>query len=85
MLTRYSQYTADMMPHIGEVPSKPGQFVMAGFNGHGMPLIFLSSKGLAKMLLDGVPFEQTGIPRLFKTTAERVASNENLILNSKPQ
>ncbi|OJD35972.1 fad dependent oxidoreductase superfamily protein [Diplodia corticola] len=78
-------YTADMMPHIGEVPSKPGQFVMAGFNGHGMPLIFLSSKGLASMILHAVPFEQTGIPRLFKTTAERLASEENLILNSKPQ
>ncbi|KAF4313992.1 putative FAD dependent oxidoreductase superfamily protein [Botryosphaeria dothidea] len=78
-------YTADMMPHIGEVPSKPGQFIIGGFNGHGMPLIFLSSKGLAKMILDGAPFEETGIPRLFKTTAERLASDENLILNSKPQ
>ncbi|KAL1647330.1 hypothetical protein SLS58_002658 [Diplodia intermedia] len=78
-------YTADMMPHIGEVPSKPGQFLMAGFNGHGMPLIFLSSKGLADMILHAVPFEHTGIPRLFKTTAERLASEENLILNSKPQ
>lgn len=74
-----------MMPHIGEVPSKPGQFIIGGFNGHGMPLIFLSSKGLAKMILDGAPFEETGIPRLFKTTAERLASDENLILNSKPQ
>ncbi|KAL1617927.1 hypothetical protein SLS56_010767, partial [Neofusicoccum ribis] len=78
-------YTADMMPHIGEVPDKPGQFIMGGFNGHGMPLICLSSKGLAKMVLDGTPFEQTGIPRLFKTTAERLASDVNLILDSKPQ
>lgn len=74
-----------MMPHVGEVPGKPGQFLMGGFNGHGMPLIFLSSKGLAHMVSDGASFEQTAIPRLFKTTAERLASDENLILNSKPQ
>jgi glycine/D-amino acid oxidase-like deaminating enzyme len=28
-------WTTDLMPYVGEVPSKPGQFIIAGFNGHG--------------------------------------------------
>ncbi|EWY92134.1 hypothetical protein FOYG_09030 [Fusarium oxysporum NRRL 32931] len=42
-------YSFDFMPHIGEVPGRPGQFIIAGFTGYGMPKILLSSKGLAKM------------------------------------
>lgn len=79
------QYTSDLMPHIGAVPGKPNQFLMGGFNGHGMPLICLTSKGLAKMVLHDVPFEETGIPRVFKTTQERLDNDVNLILESKPQ
>ncbi|KAK8258251.1 FAD dependent oxidoreductase-domain-containing protein [Phyllosticta capitalensis] len=78
-------YTSDLMPHIGAVPGKPNQFLMGGFNGHGMPLICLTSKGLAKMVLHDVPFEETGIPRVFKTTQERLDNDVNLILESKPQ
>lgn len=69
-------YTADFMPHVGEVPGKPGQFILAGFNGHGMPQILLSATGLAAMVAEGVPFEQTGVPRIFKTTRKRI-SREN--------
>ncbi|KAF1968522.1 DAO-domain-containing protein [Bimuria novae-zelandiae CBS 107.79] len=65
-------YSADYMPHVGCVPGKPGQFVIAAFNGHGMPQILLSTKGLAKMVGKGVPFEETGMPRIFKTTKERI-------------
>jgi glycine/D-amino acid oxidase-like deaminating enzyme len=32
--------TADSVPFVGEVPSLPGQFVCAGFNGHGIRLLF---------------------------------------------
>jgi glycine/D-amino acid oxidase-like deaminating enzyme len=70
-------YTADFMPHVGQVPNKPGQFIIAGFNGHGMPQILLSSKGLARMVWDGVGFAETGIPRLFETTRERVERRDN--------
>ena len=65
-------YSSDFMPHIGEVPDKPGQFILAGFNGHGMPQILLSAKGVAEMVRDGNSFEQTGLPRVFKTTRERI-------------
>ncbi|KAL5332401.1 FAD dependent oxidoreductase superfamily [Aspergillus crustosus] len=75
-------YTTDSLPHVGQVPGKPGQFVVAGFNGHGMPQIFLSAKGIAKMVLKGVEFEETGVPRLFKTTLERLDSTANEILGT---
>ena len=70
-------YSADFMPHIGEVPDKPGQYIIAGFNGHGMPQILLSSKGLALMVQDGISFEKTGIPRLFKTSKERISRRDS--------
>lgn len=65
-------YSYDSNSHIGAVPDRPGQYVIAGFNGHGMPVIWLSGKGLAKLINDDVPFEKTGIPRLLKTTKERI-------------
>lgn len=75
-------YTTDSLPHVGKVPGKPGQFVIAGFNGHGMPQIFLSAKGVAQMILKGVDFEQTGVPRIFKTAQERLDNTENEILGA---
>lgn len=66
-------YSSDFMPHLGEVPDKPGQFIIAGFNGHGMPEILLSSKGVAAMVRDGASFEQCGLPKIFKTTKERIS------------
>lgn len=75
-------YTTDSLPHVGQVPAKPGQFVVAGFNGHGMPQVFLSAKGVAQMILNGVDFEQTGVPRIFKTTQERLDSVDNAILSA---
>lgn len=67
-------YSADSAPHVGEVPSRPGQYISAGFTGHGMPVIFLTSKGLAEMILEGKKFEETEtrVPRIYKTTAERL-------------
>ena len=29
-------YTADELSFVGAVPDRPGQFVAAGFSGHGM-------------------------------------------------
>jgi hypothetical protein len=75
-------YTTDSLPHVGRVPCKEGQFVIAGFNGHGMPQIFLSAKGIAQMMLNGVEFEETGIPSVFKTTQARLDSTQNSILSA---
>ena len=64
-------YSADGVPHVGEVPGKPGQYIMGGFSGHGMPVIFLTGKALADMIIDGASFEATGLPQLYKTTIRR--------------
>ncbi|KAJ7691613.1 FAD dependent oxidoreductase [Mycena rosella] len=45
--------TKDAVPFIGPVPCLPGQFVIAGFNGHGMARIFGSAPGLVKIILGG--------------------------------
>lgn len=70
-------YSYDSNAHIGAVPDRPGRFVIAGFNGHGMPLIWLGAKGLAKIINEGTTFEQSGIPRLLKTTRERLDRAQN--------
>ncbi|KIW46395.1 uncharacterized protein PV06_02067 [Exophiala oligosperma] len=74
-------YSSDFMPYIGEMPGKPGQMVLAGFSGHGMPLILLSAKAVADMLRTGKKFEETGVPSVFKVTKERLESTKNEILS----
>lgn len=74
-------YSSDYMPWVGAVPEKDGQLVIAGFTGHGMPLILLAAKGIAKMLREESAFEETGIPRIFKPTMERLLTKKNDILD----
>lgn len=66
--------TPDGLPHIGKIPGKKSQWILAGFNGGGMAFSFLSAKAIAKMALDDVPFDQSGvnIPSLFQTTEDRL-------------
>lgn len=42
------------MPWIGRIPipNLAGQFILAGFSGHGMPVIYLAAKAVARMVLD---------------------------------
>ncbi|KAJ6612709.1 FAD dependent oxidoreductase [Mycena sp. CBHHK59/15] len=63
--------TKDAMPFIGPVPSLPGQFVIAGFNGHGMARIFGSAPGLAKIILGG-NWRDTTMPECFQITEQRL-------------
>ncbi|KAK9780001.1 putative FAD dependent oxidoreductase domain-containing protein [Seiridium cardinale] len=65
-------YTEDSEPHIGKVPSKEGLYICAGFNGHGMPLVLLSAKGIAKMLTEGCDFSETAIPAIYETSERRL-------------
>lgn len=58
---------------MGAVPNKPGQFIIAGLNGHGMSVIFLGAEGVAQMILFDKSYEETDLPRIFKTTVERLA------------
>ncbi|RAL16409.1 sterol homeostasis protein ARV1 [Aspergillus homomorphus CBS 101889] len=73
-------YSSDALPHVEHVPDKPGQLVIAGFSSHGMPQIFLSALGIARMAVHGITYEECGVPRLFKTTPERLGSRWDDIL-----
>jgi glycine/D-amino acid oxidase-like deaminating enzyme len=73
-------YSADMLPRIGHVPGRKGIFIMGGFTGHGMAQIFLAAQGLTKMLLNDAAYSETGLPRLFEETEERLASKENMVI-----
>lgn len=60
------------MPHIGKVPGTTNQFILAGYNGGGNALCFLSALGVARMVAYNVPFSESGVSRAFETTAERL-------------
>ncbi|KAF5570917.1 FAD NAD(P)-binding protein [Fusarium phyllophilum] len=72
-------YSTDSLPHVGAVPGRDGVFVIAGFHGHGMPVIFLAAEGIASMT-QGQAYEKTGMPSLFKTSRDRLESERNDIL-----
>jgi hypothetical protein len=75
-------YSTDGVPHIGNVPSKPNQFILAGFTGHGMPQIFLSACGIASMIMEKKNFSACGVPRIFETSQKRIDSRKNVILDA---
>ncbi|KAH8898190.1 FAD dependent oxidoreductase [Thozetella sp. PMI_491] len=66
--------TPDSVPHVGRVPGSDSQWILAGFNGGGMSLIFTLGQGIARMVLEGVSYEDTDMPVLFKTTEERLVA-----------
>lgn len=63
--------TRDSVPVVGAVDGLEGQWVCAGFNGHGMAIAFSCALGLAK-LVSGGRWEETELPECFK--ARRVNS-----------
>jgi glycine/D-amino acid oxidase-like deaminating enzyme len=65
-------YSSDSLSHVGHIPERKGQLIIAGFNGHGMPVIWLAAKGIAEMITTGKTFEEVGLPRLIKTSAARL-------------
>jgi hypothetical protein len=70
-------YTPGFVLHVGQIPDKLGQYIIAGFIGHGMPQILLSNKGLAAMVQNEVSFEQTELPRFFMTSEEKIGRQDN--------
>jgi glycine/D-amino acid oxidase-like deaminating enzyme len=55
-------YTSDLLPSVGEVPGRNGCYIAAGFDGHGMPVIYLTMKGITEMVLKEKGLEEVGIP-----------------------
>ncbi|KAL2836925.1 FAD dependent oxidoreductase-domain-containing protein [Aspergillus pseudoustus] len=72
-------YSSDGLPHVGLVPGKQDQWIIGGFTGHGMPQVFLAAEGVAKMVVNGMRFGETGLPRLFQTTQARLEAKGNPI------
>ncbi|KAH6685394.1 FAD dependent oxidoreductase [Plectosphaerella plurivora] len=71
-------FTADGMPLVGNVPPKisgrggHGEWIAAGFNGHGMDKCWLSGEAVARMLLGQIDVPE--FPRAYLLTEERIAS-----------
>ena len=68
--------TPDGWPHVGRVPGRENQWVLAGFNGGGMSFIPTTAKAVAKMVAEDSDFEDVkrefGIPGIFSTSTERL-------------
>ncbi|ORY27107.1 FAD dependent oxidoreductase [Naematelia encephala] len=65
-------FTPDAVPFIGPIPEKEGQYMIAGFNGHGMARIFHCAPCLADVVLGGMELWDETVPRAFVVTKERV-------------
>jgi glycine/D-amino acid oxidase-like deaminating enzyme len=72
-------YSSDGLPRIGRVPGRKNMFIMGGFTGHGMPQVFLTAKGISRMVLEDLAYSETGIPRLFEESERRLKSDENFL------
>lgn len=66
-------FTPDKVPYVGEIPELPGQYICAGFNGHGMSNIFAVVPGMVK-LVQGGGWAETNLPECFRYSAERLKS-----------
>ncbi|RMJ07913.1 hypothetical protein CDV36_012475 [Fusarium kuroshium] len=73
-------WTGSELPRVGEIPGRPGMFIMGGFTGHGMPQVFLCARGMADVVLGNKEFNDAGIPRLFQESKERLGDSRNRIL-----
>ncbi|KAI1487074.1 FAD dependent oxidoreductase [Biscogniauxia mediterranea] len=69
--------TTDSCPFIGRVPGTEGQWICAGFNGHGMARIFTCAPGLVKLIRGG-QWNDTGLPECFELTEERLEKLKGL-------
>ncbi|KAJ5894762.1 hypothetical protein N7495_006453 [Penicillium taxi] len=63
--------TTDSVPFVGPIDSLPGQYICAGFNGHGMARIFTCAPGVVKLAL-GKLWDDTGLPECFRFSQERL-------------
>ncbi|EUC40285.1 hypothetical protein COCMIDRAFT_9817 [Bipolaris oryzae ATCC 44560] len=74
--------SADGFPFVGALPSRSNQFINAGYTGHGMSRILLSSASLAPLVLDALGLQYSppqlaasypALPQPFHATEYRIA------------
>lgn len=56
--------TSDSFPFVGPVPGREGHFLAAGFNGHGMPRILLSTAHITPLILSYLQTDMVVVPSL---------------------
>ncbi|KAJ5102258.1 FAD dependent oxidoreductase-domain-containing protein [Penicillium alfredii] len=64
--------TTDSVPFVGAIDSLPGQYICAGFNGHGMARIFTCAPGVVRLVLGG-SWSDTGLPECFQFSTDRLS------------
>lgn len=45
-------FTPDRNPLVGPLATRPGEYVAAGYTGHGMPVAFLAGRNIADLICD---------------------------------
>lgn len=84
--------TSDAFPFVGPVPGREGHFVAAGFNGHGMHRILLSTAHIAPLVLSYLHVEAVApalvkdypsLPAPFVVTGERIARLQDVDFAAK--
>jgi glycine/D-amino acid oxidase-like deaminating enzyme len=48
-------FSKDRNPLVGPLPNRPGEYIAAGFTGHGMPMTFFAGQNVADMLAGKEP------------------------------
>jgi glycine/D-amino acid oxidase-like deaminating enzyme len=43
-------FTPDRNPLVGALATRPGEFIAAGYTGHGMPVAYLAGRNIAEMI-----------------------------------
>ncbi|MBE9156183.1 FAD-binding oxidoreductase [Nodosilinea sp. LEGE 06152] len=56
-------FTADENPIVGELPGRPGEYISAGYTGHGMPVAIAAGRAIAERIAGSA---QTIIPKPFR-------------------
>ncbi|KAF9881472.1 FAD dependent oxidoreductase [Colletotrichum karsti] len=81
--TGVDSMSIDSFPFVGAIPARDGHFVAAGFSGHGMPRILLSTAHITPLILDSLGAKYSApamvapfppLPEPFHASAERVSS-----------
>ena len=67
--------TPDSVPVVGAVDGKLGQWICAGFNGHGMARIFTCAPGLVKLMM-GQSWQELELPECFQYSKDRLTKAE---------
>ncbi|SMR52273.1 unnamed protein product [Zymoseptoria tritici ST99CH_3D1] len=73
--------TPDSVPLVGPIDGLDGQYICAGFNGHGMARIWTAAPGLAKLIM-GEEWAATGLPECFRYSEERLEKAKRRDLKS---